>query len=116
MAWTEGDLSVVADLVHEDAMLVPREGGPSCVGRELFLRYFRRTPNFAFVRLEPGGAWQSWGDAAVFDRPISCAVGTARPLAAREIWVLARGDGLWSVVWHTTCERPAPPGFIDAEQ
>jgi ketosteroid isomerase-like protein len=109
MAWADGDLSVVADLVHEAAVLVPREGGPSFCGRDPFLRFFRRPPNFAFEHLEPGGSWQTWDDAAVFERPIFCSVGaddSRRRIRAREVWVLARRDGLWSVVWHTTCDLP----------
>ena len=109
LAWADGDLSVIADMIHEAAVLVPRESGPAFCGRELFLRSFRRTPNFAFQQREPTGSWQTWDDTAVFDLMISCAVGPAqsrRSIRAREIWVLARHDSLWSVVWHATSDLP----------
>jgi hypothetical protein len=111
VAWTDGDLSVVKDLVHEDAVLAPWEGGPSYCGRELFLRFFRRTTNFTFERVEPGGSCQIWEHTVVFQRSISCSTrigGAGRSVGAREVWVLARCAGLWSVVWHTTCALPSP--------
>jgi hypothetical protein len=102
VAWEDGDLSPVAELIHTNAALVPREGGPTFSGRDLFLSAFRRTPGFVFVREEPGaGSWQDWGDTAVFHIVIACTVdGVAR--RAREVWVVGRSEGIWSVVWHAT--------------
>jgi hypothetical protein len=58
MAWISGDLAAAAEMIHPDAVLVPREGGPSFVGRALFIQFFRRTPDFSFERQESGGHWQ----------------------------------------------------------
>jgi hypothetical protein len=111
MAWSEGDLTSVLEMIHPNASLVPRTGGPVFAGRELFVRAFRRTPDFTFERKMPGaGSWQTWGETAVFDLPIAGfakAEAQTTPIAAREVWVLARDQGIWSVVWLTMCDRPA---------
>ena len=112
MAWSENDLASVAELVHPRAILVPRAGGPLFSGRALFTTAFRRDPDFTFEQKVSGvGTWQTWAETAVFDQPITGFAGTT-PIAAREVWVLAREQGLWSVVWLTTCDRPAPDAVL----
>ena len=114
MAWTVNDLTAIEELIHPHAVLVARTG-LAFSGRELFIKAFRRTPDFAFDRTEPGGSWQAWDATAVFDQPIAGFVGAdrgRRRLTAREIWVLACHENIWSVVWHTTCERETVTGGL----
>jgi hypothetical protein len=69
--------------------------------------------------VEPGGSWQTWEHTTVFQRPISCStriVGAARSVGAREVWVLARCAGLWSVVWHTTCALASPTSPLSSTE
>jgi hypothetical protein len=107
MAWEEGDIAVIADMIHPHASLVPRTGGPSAQGRELFLRYFRRWPGVAFVERLRGGGWQVWEDTAVSRGRVLLRLeepAGERVICADETWVLSRSKGLWSVVFHATCD------------
>ncbi len=112
-AWLQGRPEDLAELFHEDMIIVKPEFAGRVEGRAACVASYRHfLDSTAVSHFEAGEvAVDSWGETAVASYRFEIAYIKAGPLhreAARDLFVFARREGRWWAVWRTVVPLPAP--------